>query len=117
MITCSLCPYWLWGNGSSMEEIKWQENAGQKNSQVQKIQQWNEDAYKLHYLNLGSGAKIATKAYELSTGDSNSANKSIQGLADSLYNLSHFNMLLGNLKIAVEQAKESLRTYQKLEQA
>jgi diguanylate cyclase (GGDEF)-like protein len=98
-----------------MEENDQRENLSQ-NPSIRTIQHWNEGAYNLHYLNPGLGATYAKKAYEFSLGKSSSENTSWQGYADSLFNLSHFNMLLGNLQIAVEQAEESLQTYQKLNQ-
>ena len=83
---------------------------------IQQIQQWNEDAYQLHYFNPRVGKNLAIKAYGSSIEKSPIVNSYTQGLADSLFNLSHFNMLLGDLKMAVQQAEESLRYYQQLDQ-
>ena len=97
-----------------MEKIDSQGKIRRLPASIPQIQQWNEDAYQLHYLNPREGINLANKAYEASLEKSSLGNPYPQGLADSLFNLSHFNRLFGNFKAAVEQAEESLRYYQQM---
>jgi diguanylate cyclase (GGDEF)-like protein len=93
-----------------------QQNMIHQLSPIQQIHQWNETACNLYYLDPQSGLRNAIKAYEMSIGNIVPQSPYQQGLADSLLNLSHYNSLLGNFALAINQAEEGLSLYQKLKQ-
>jgi diguanylate cyclase (GGDEF)-like protein len=83
---------------------------------IQQIQRCNEEACAGCFQKPVEGRKKAARAYELSISGPFERENYLQGLADSLMNLSHYNYLLGKMNTAIKQAEHSMQLYQSLGQ-
>ncbi|PKO04597.1 MAG: hypothetical protein CVU41_16270 [Chloroflexi bacterium HGW-Chloroflexi-3] len=83
----------------------------QESEIIQRIESLNAAAYDMISLAPAEGLDLSKRAYQLATSDEFRHNPYPKGVADALFNMSHFHLEQGDTMLALAQAKEALNIY------